>query len=369
MLPALEERLELFGLHWETNLSTMTIRTPQLDSQILLHSGQAAEGITGFEVGRTWIDEPARIPEYADHKRNVWLAAIGRTRSPHVPPEARKVLVTGTHEGKGTWVYRRWEKQQNAAYCVYRARTGENPSSREQEALYLAEYGPELAEQYVYGGAVEDSMAAIPYETIEAMQDGAASEGSIDSLKTAGGPLFVGIDIGRKQSLTVIWVVRASEATGSLLTVAVIVLRQAEFADQANIIGRVASIPTVQTIAIDATYNPQTAEDATRAHGGVIESVVFTPNLKRELFQRWIKFGQERKLLIPRSDEIVMDFFSMKRVVSQLGVVSYAAPMSPDGHADRATAAALAVWAARGGVKDYRTAAGPPLRSRGIARI
>lgn len=362
-LPAIVERLDECGIQHTTNLSTMEILTPQLGSKILLHSGCAAETITGFEVGRTWIDEPARIPEHDDPRRNVWIAAIGRTRCPKVPTHARRVMVTGTHEGKGTWVYHKWEKSPKPGYEVHRARTSDNPSSREQEKLYLEEYGPELAAQYVYGFAVEDSMAAVPYAVLEGLQDGRCSEGDLASLRNASGPLFVGMDIGRSKSLTVFWVVSQSDA-GQLTTEAVLVYPQTEFSEQFKVIKTLVGLPGFAKMAIDGTYNPQTAEDAVKAFGDSrIENVKFTHASKIEVFQYWIKACQDGRLRIPVSDEILNDFFSVKRVVSSQGVVQYHAPFTADGHADRASAAGLAVWVSRGGKPEYSSMRGPELES------
>lgn len=375
MLPAIRERLTELQVPHSINLTHMEIHTPSLHSKILLHSGLNAERITGFEVGRAWIDEPARVPEFRDPKRNLWVACIARVRDERVPIEERRVSATGTHEGKGTWFYRKWEQDAKVGYTVYRAATTDNPSAVEQAALYLEEYGPELAQQYVYGLAVDDSMAAIEWETLAACQSSSAQIGDLEALRHLSGPLYAGVDIGRTKSLTVIWVVRREG--DKLRTVAVVEMKRATFAEQERAIGTVCRHKGLVRIAIDATYNPQTAEDACREYGevdtyqnGLVEPVVFTQAVKLAVFQGWIKACQNGWLLIPVSDDILLDFYSVKRVVSSGGVVSYVAPYTADGHADRASAASLCVWAARGeeaGPMDV--AYGPALRSRDLSRL
>lgn len=372
MIPALTDALDHCHIEHKLNLQTMEIATPALGSKIILHSAYAAEAITGFEVGRTWIDEPARMPNRPEPKRNVWLAAVGRTRDERVPQAERRIMVTGTHEGEGTWVYAKWEKDPKPGYVVFRAKTSDNPSAREQLQIYLDEYGPELARQYVYGYAVSDSMAAIQWKLIEELQVGGATRGDLASLKNEPGPLFVGMDIGRSQSLTVFWVLAAAgppEAPTQILrTVCVIEMKDATFANQTEVLDTILGMPAVARLAIDATYNPQTAEDALTRYGpNRVDPVQFTAATKVELFQGWVAAAQERRLLIPPGDDIAMDFFSVKRVVTSSGRVTYSAPFTADGHADRATAAALAVRAAAsGGVVQFSYTPGPALAGAGM---
>ncbi|MGH8020185.1 MAG: hypothetical protein ACREIA_18290, partial [Opitutaceae bacterium] len=77
-----------------------------------------------------------------------------------------------------------------------------------------------------------------------------------------------------------------------------------------------------------------------------LESVTFTSERKRELFSRAKKLFQANGVRIPRDARIRDDLASMQRVVTPQGVVRYVAARTRDGHADRATALALAIHAA-----------------------
>lgn len=348
VMPAILERFEEAGLTAYSNFSTMEIVTPQLGSKVLLHSGLNAERITGFEVGRAWIDEPGRIPEFTDPKRNVWFNVLARVRLSHVPDERRRVCVTGTHEGKGTWFYRQWEKEKRAGYVVFRGATTENPINAAYADLLRTEYGPELAVQYIEGYAVSDSMAAVDYDTITACQSPEASQDHLDSLVDMGSPIYWGIDIGRAQSLTVAWGL-VEGARGNLVTRSVMVLQRVSFAEQSALIERICRHPQTAAVCIDATYNPQTAEDAATAWPNIVEPVVFTATVKVGLVEGLVRKLQTGTMLLPAgqdAEDIVLDFYSVKRVVSTGGRVTYMAPFTPDGHADRFFAASLAVRAA-----------------------
>lgn len=351
-IPTLTEWFERAGIPTRMNFGDMIMYTPTLGSKLLLHSGSVAERITGFEVGRTWIDEPSRIPDYEVPQRNTWKNALARTRDARVPPEFRQVFLTGTHEGKGTWVWRDWEsKDRKPGHVVFRGSTLENPNQIEYAAGLLAEYGDELGRQYIGGYAVEDASPAIPYDVLlELVSSAADREFNLAKLERMQGPLFVGMDIGRSKSLTVFWVV---QDMGTILqTVGVLEMREAEFADQTDMIRAISRLPGFSRMSIDATYNPQTAEDAVKFAGeSAVDAVVFTERVKVSLCQELIRRAQTRTIQIPAGDDILADWYSVKRVVSASGSVSYHAPYTADGHADRFFAAALACKAAATGVR------------------
>ena len=367
-IPALVERLDDAGIPHVVNLGDMEIRTSDLNSKILLHSGLNAERITGFTVGRTWIDEPGRIPNFKEPHRNVWKNAVGRTRDPRVPVGGHQVMCTGTHEGKGTWLYQDWELKPKRSHVLFRASTYENPIAFDYANTLVEEYGAELAEQYVKGGAVESSMAAIDWDVLVRAQDErASSHDTIDGLAGVRWPLYAGMDIGRSQSLTVIWIV--SDRGGVLITEAVLVRKGLEFSKQSELIGQVMGLPGFRVLAIDATYNPQTAEDALKAWGDTrVKPVVFSVEKKLEVYSRWIKYVQDRTIRIPESQDILMDFYSVKRIVSARGVVQYHAPFTADGHSDRASACGLAVEAAQHVVQEFNFVGGDRLRGVGLRR-
>jgi hypothetical protein len=349
MLPMLIERIEEIGLRYETRLSPddMAIKTPELRSQILLHSGMKAERITGFEVGRAWIDEPARIPDFAESQRNVWTNVIARVRDRRVKHDDRRVAITGTHEGKGSWVWRDWEQHPKEGHVVFRGATDENPTSREYAELLRVEYGPDLAEQYILGRAIDESAAAIDYATIQGLQEASCTrEVNWTRLGSLPYPLFGGMDIGRKASLTVVWVWMRNPIDGKLHTEAVVELKQAAFAEQQGLVSRLCELPNFQMLNIDATYNPQTAEDAVAANPYKCEGVVFTNKEKLGLAERIVGAAQGGLLAIPMGDDILADWHSVKRVVTPGGVVKFIAPFTADGHADRFWAAALGCRAA-----------------------
>lgn len=346
-LPAIVERLTEAGVYHRVNLATMEIQTPTLGSRILFHSGLNAERITGFEVGRVWIDEPARIPDFGPTSRNVWNNCVARCRSQLVPDGLHQVFITGTHEGAGTWVYKLWEsKNRDAAYAVYRGATTENPTALEYAKQLLELYGPDLAEQYVQGGCLEESNSAIPYEDIIGCQHELARRKPLwNKLRESRNKFYAGMDIGRSKSLTVVWML---ERIGPMfVTCGVVEMEKAPFAEQAAMIDEVLAIPNVVRMTIDSTYNPQLAEDAVTKYGDYrVNALRFDQETKIRLAENLRRRAIGRTIAIPKGDDIVMDWYSVKRVVSRNGTVTYSAPYTNDGHADRFWAAAMSVYGA-----------------------
>ncbi len=77
-----------------------------------------------------------------------------------------------------------------------------------------------------------------------------------------------------------------------------------------------------------------------------MEAVNFTNERKRELLSRAKKAFQSQKVRIPNNAKLRDDLGSIQRIVTPQGLVKFIAARTRDGHADRATALALALHAA-----------------------
>jgi phage FluMu gp28-like protein len=90
-------------------------------------------------------------------------------------------------------------------------------------------------------------------------------------------------------------------------------------------------------------WNPE------KHQGGKIELVTFTNTNKVEMFTKLRMSFERAKCRVPINRVIREDLHSMQRVVSAQGNITYRAPHTDDGHADRCTAKALAERARGGG--------------------
>jgi len=89
--------------------------------------------------------------------------------------------------------------------------------------------------------------------------------------------------------------------------------------------------------------------DPPRHKFGKIELCHFTNPLKLEIFSKLRMAFEKRGLRVPVHRVIREDLHSVNRVSSPTGQITYRAPHSADGHADRCTALALALRAAGDG--------------------
>lgn len=160
-----------------------------------------------------------------------------------------------------------------------------------------------------------------------------------------GGKVYMGVDIGRTKDRTSIAIVR--DIGGTLYVERVEQLANKEFRDQYDIIsGLIKTLDPVR-VNVDATgIGAQLAEDLHRAHPQARE-VKFSQDIKNTMFTLTRTRMGDGTLLIPDDNALIEDFHKIRRVVSLDGKLSFAASRDETGHADDATAVALAVLAAR----------------------
>lgn len=156
--------------------------------------------------------------------------------------------------------------------------------------------------------------------------------------------LFIGVDIGRKRDLTVIWVL---ELAGDVLyTRAVIELEKMRKSDQEKVLWPL--IERAERTCIDGTgLGIGWVDDAQDRFGERrVEGVTFTPAVKEALAYPVRGRMEDRTLRIPYKPAIRADLRQVTKSVTAAGNVRFTAERTPDGHADRFWALALAIHAA-----------------------
>lgn len=159
-----------------------------------------------------------------------------------------------------------------------------------------------------------------------------------------GRELYVGVDIGRKRDLTVIWVL---ERLGDVLyTREVIELEKKRKGEQEDVLWP--WIARAGRTCIDATgLGIGWVDDAQDKFGEHrVEGVTFTSAVKEALAYPVRGAMEDRKLRIPYSPQIRADLRQVTKSVTSAGNVRFTAERLADGHADRFWALALAIHAA-----------------------
>jgi phage FluMu gp28-like protein len=201
---------------------------------------------------------------------------------------------------------------------------------------------------------LDQSSVLLPYELIGACESTEATTvvptSFWDVAQTS--PLFMGLDFGRKHNLSVPWTL---QRVGDVLhTREVEEFRNMSTPDQFAALEH--KIERCARVCVDYTgpgvglgdllvkrfgeYKP------TEDKFGKIELCTFTPSLKLDLFPTLKVAFEQRRLRVPVSRTIREDLHSVHRVTTASGNITYRAPNTADGHADRCTGLALAVRAA-----------------------
>jgi len=185
----------------------------------------------------------------------------------------------------------------------------------------------------------------LPYELINAIERDNILNESLEDVK---GDLFVGMDIGRKNNPSVIWV---DEKLGEMLySRKIIPLKNIPYRDQRAILYEILSHKNFRRCCIDATgIGNQFAEEAVKDFGALrVEAIMFTSKSKEELASNMYVMVDSKRTLIPRDKKIREDFYSVRAVVTKAGNVRYEADEEKDGgHADYFWAKALCLYAAK----------------------
>ena len=166
----------------------------------------------------------------------------------------------------------------------------------------------------------------------------------MDWRQRENGRLYAGVDIGRKKDLTVLWVL---EQLGDVLyTRHIECLRNMTKGEQEKVIWP--WFERSNRICIDGTGLGIGWVDDAQARFGErkVEGVTFTPKAKEALAYPVRSAMEDRKLRIPYDREIRADLRSVTKQTTAAGNIRFTAERTPDGHADRFWALALAIEAA-----------------------
>jgi phage FluMu gp28-like protein len=202
----------------------------------------------------------------------------------------------------------------------------------------------------------DDDAAFLEYDLIASCEYAADEQWFNGDLSNVKGPLFAGLDIGRKKDLTVLWVL---EKLGDVLyTRHIVELRNMPKPDQEKVIWPL--LAKLNRACFDNTgLGIGWTDDAQRHFGQYrIEGVTFTGQTKEALAYPVRGLMEDKKLRIPYKPEIRADLRAVTKVTTAAGNIRFTAERSENGHADRFWALALACHAAStpAGIIEYAAA-------------
>lgn len=268
-----------------------------------------------------------------------------------------KLRVVSTFNGRNNKFFSLWERAKENGYSAHRVNIHDaiaDGMPLDAEKLRAALDDPEAWAQEYECEPMDSSTVLLPYDLIATCESAEATvtvppEFFVGSAARA---LFIGWDFARKRDLCVPWI---GELLGDVLTSReMIELRGVSTPDQIDLMRP--RLKAARRVCVDYTgpgvglgdylvkefdeWNPA------RHEFGKIELCTFTNTLKVDLFSKLRMAFEQRRIRIPIHRAIREDLHSVQRVTTASGNVTYRAPHTDDGHADRCTALALLVRAA-----------------------
>jgi phage FluMu gp28-like protein len=248
---------------------------------------------------------------------------------------------------------------------------------------------PEAWSQEYLCEFMDSSTVMFPYDLIAPCESEQATELLAGGATgpTAAGPLYAGIDFGRKHHLTVCWILERLPLSTDIqppsrfhsqhmfITREVLTIKNTSTPEQIELlrprlqrcrricldytgsgvglgdylVKEFGEAPGKNPLAPFASEGERDRVRGVQTRSAKIELCQFTTALKSELFPRLRAAFEQRLLRIPISREIREDLHAIQRCVTQSGQITYRAPNTADGHSDRTTALALALRAASTG--------------------
>ena len=282
------------------------------------------------------------LDEFAFHERPdaIWEAIAPSVTNP-LKGEL-KVRVISTPAGRNNKFFELWEKGSNWSRhrSTIHDAVADGLDVKVPELRALIGDSESWAQEFECE-FVDAANVLLPYELIDAC---AHPEASLEGSDTpTAGPLYVGIDIGRKRDLTVCWTL---ERVGDVLwTREVLVMADTPYHIQEEALA--ARIARARIAAIDETgIGNALSESLARTFEHKLQRHTFTAPFKQMIFPALRRAFQERRLRIPADSAVREDLHSVNEVTTPGGQKLYRALRSVDGHADRCTALALALHSA-----------------------
>ena len=172
-------------------------------------------------------------------------------------------------------------------------------------------------------------------------------------IANCAGDLYIGVDVGRDNDLTVIWILE--KLGGMLFTRRVETLKGMKFSEQESVLYPDLSLPKIRRCCIDQTgLGRQFAERAQEKFGKYrIEGVQFTAHSKEKMAYPLRAKFEDKTIRIPDTREIRSDIRGVKKTVGASGAIRFDAARSDNGHCDRFWALALAVEASGNSTQSY----------------
>lgn len=307
--------------------------------QIVLNNGARIMGLPANPDTARGFSANVILDEFAIHKDSdkIWTALYGTITRGY------KLRVVSTPMGKSNKFYALW----SGANGYSKHFTDIYKAVEEGLPVDIAELRTGLDDEEAWAQEYEcqfldEATAFLTYDLIAACESDQASTVLPAEL---GGDYYVGVDIGRKRDLTVVWVIQ--QLGDVYYTRCVTCLEKTPFPEQRDFLMQLFRHLRPVRVCVDYTgMGGPITEDLQKTYGSaVVEPVTFSNTVKSDLATRTRKLFEDHRVRIPVDTKIRNDLHSVKKVVTAAGNIRFDAERTKDGHADRFWALSLALMA------------------------
>ncbi|HBJ74218.1 MAG TPA: terminase [Syntrophaceae bacterium] len=343
-LGAFKAAFDAMEYDWEPEVKALEVRLP---------GGSRITAIPANPDTARGFSANLLLDEFAFHKdsRKIWQAVF-----PIISRNELKLRVISTPNGKSNKFYDLmtadetiWSKHTTD---IHQAVADGLPRNIEQLKAGVSD--DDVWSQEYELKWLDEASAWLDYELINGVEHDHA--GIPDHYN--GGICYIGNDIAARNDLWVAWV---WEKVGDVLwTREIRVLKRASFAEQDRNLDELMARYNVLRLCMDQTgMGEKPVEDAMRRYGSHrVEGILFTGQNKQILAVTGKQMFEDRKVRIPLGDNALrMDLHKLRKVTTPTGNVRFEADADSTGHADRAWACFLGIYAAStpAGPVEYKT--------------
>ena len=320
-----------------------------------IHAMTSAPGRFRSKGGKVVLDEFA----YHMDQDKLYAAALPATL------RGDPIRIISTYNGMGNLYYRltRKVKKGELNWSLHSITLGEavkqglldnimgRPTTEQEQAEWLEEVRRNCSSEEIWlqeycCQPVDSATAFITYDLLA--ENGRDEKDIIRDIFEimAMKDIYIGIDIARTRDLTAVWITQKEDS--GFVTRRLITLEKMKFSAQKKIIWPLLALPNMRRCCIDKTgIGMQMAEEAEEEFGSYrIEPVYFTNSLKSELAFKVLTKLQDRRFLIPDTEQVRESFHNVKKIVTNAGNTRFDAERTEAGHSDEFWAAALSLYAA-----------------------
>ena len=236
--------------------------------------------------------------------------------------------------------------------CVNR-QAGTNYTRPEFRAMIRAKCRTEAAFQSQYMcNPQDDGGALLPYDLIRSCEATSAQLQAALSGDLSAAPHYLGIDVGRKRDLTVMWLL--VRLGNTLWTRLIRRMEKALFRDQFAEACRLLDLYKVRRCCIDATgIGAQLGEDLKLRYASRVEPIQSTHATQIDIGMPMLPAFQDKLIRIPDDQPTREALHKVRKVTTAANNVRLEAEHDEAGHADEFWALANALHAAAAKVSDF----------------